>query len=400
MNDRSVRDIHELNAVVVGTGFIGPVHVEALRRLGVNVVGLIGSTPEKSVAAAKSLGIPEHHQTLDQAMADSSVDCVHLTTPNHLHYPQVKQVLSAGKHVMCEKPLAMNTDQSSKLVDLARESGLVAGVAYNIRFYPICHEAAAKVRSGEVGGIHHITGSYVQDWLLHRGDFNWRVTSDQGGELRAVADIGTHWLDLVQFVSKQKVIEVMADLQTVHLTRDRPLGSVQTFTSDASQGDSASGDSSPCTESVDIDTEDAGSILLRFDGGARGVLHVSQTTAGRKNLLRFEIAGSHQTLAFRSEQPNLLWAGYRDRPNETLIRDPSLMSESAAGISNYPGGHAEGFPDTFKQLFKSFYQAIAKKDDLGEPSFPTFEDGHREIKICEAILKSHRQRTWVAIENE
>ncbi|MEM6691211.1 MAG: Gfo/Idh/MocA family oxidoreductase [Planctomycetota bacterium] len=394
MSDKQARSIHDLRTVVVGTGFIGPVHVEALRRIGVNVVGLIGSTPQKSKVAARRLGVAGDLTTLDEALADPDVDCIHLATPNHLHYPQVKQVLAAGKHVMCEKPLAMNTVQSSELVRLADASDLKAGVAYNIRFYPLCHEAAARIAAGDAGPIHHITGSYVQDWLLHRSDFNWRVTSEQGGELRAVADIGTHWLDMVQFITKQKVIEVMADLQTVHSTRDRPLGSVQTFTNETSR------DFDSSFESVNIDTEDAGSVLLRFDGGARGVVHVSQTTAGRKNSISFEIAGSRQTLAFHSEQPNTLWAGFRDQPNQMLIRDPSLMSGDASAIANYPGGHAEGFPDTFKQLFKCFYQHIASGSQKPERSYPTFEDGHREIMICEAILKSHRQQTWVSIDHE
>ncbi|TWU48694.1 1,5-anhydro-D-fructose reductase [Rubripirellula tenax] len=383
-NDLSTK--RKPTAVVVGTGFIGPVHVEALGRTGVDVIGILGSTPQKSIAAAKSLGLARGYASLDEVLADDSVDSVHLTTPNRFHFEQATAVIKAGKHVMCEKPLAMNSEQSQQLVELAERSGVVAGVAYNIRFYPLCHEAAARVSAPDFGDVLHITGSYVQDWLLKETDFNWRVMADVGGALRAVADIGTHWLDLVQFISGNKIVAVCADLQTVHATRQRQVGGSLTFSDDAS-GE---------TEPVSIDTEDAGSILLRFADGSRGCLHVSQVTAGRKNCLRYEIAGSKQALSWNSEQPNSLWIGHRDRPGEQLVRDPAMMHPSAGGIANYPGGHCEGFPDTFKQLFKSFYGYIDAGDLSAPRPFPTFADGHREVLLCEAILDSHRQQTWVS----
>ncbi len=380
-----------LTAVVVGTGFIGPVHVEGLRRASVHVVGIVGSTPEKSTRAAESLALARGYASLEEVLEDDSVDAVHLATPNQFHFAQASAVLRAGKHVMCEKPLAMNSNASAELVRLAAESGLAAGVAYNIRFYPLCHEAAARVAGKAVGDVLHVNGSYVQDWLLRDIDFNWRVLAADGGELRAIADIGTHWLDLVQFITGQHVTSVCADLQIVHSKRRRPVGGVETF----------SGKSTPSTvtESVTIETEDAGNVLLKFSGGARGSLQVSQTTAGRKNCLRFEIAGSQQAIAWNSEQPNALWIGHRDRPNESLIRDPSLMGSLASAIANYPGGHNEGFPDTFKQLFRAFYGYIAKGDFTAVCPFPTFDDGHREILLCEAILKSHREQRWIDVQS-
>lgn len=381
--------MNEFKAVVVGTGFIGPVHVEGLRRAGINVTGIVGSSPEKSRRAAESLNLPVCYETFEDVLNDSSVDAVHLATPNRLHFEQAAAVLNAGKHVLCEKPLAMNSEQSAELVRLAEFSGLAAGVAYNIRFYPLCHEAAARRRDGDLGEFLHVQGSYVQDWLLYDTDFNWRVVAEDGGELRAVADIGTHWLDLVQFISGQKVMAVCAGLRTVHPQRQRPTGSVETF----SGKDSAQLE----TEAIDVTTEDCGSVLLTFENGANGCLWVSQTTAGRKNCLRFEIAGSKQTLAWNSESPNTLWIGHRERANETLIRDPSLMDESASAISNYPGGHNEGFPDTFKQLFRSFYGYIAAGDFSAPAPFPTFADGHREILLCEAVLQSHREQRWVNV---
>lgn len=378
-------------AVVVGTGFIGPVHVEGLRRAGVQVAGILGSSVEKSRDAALRLGLSRGYASFAEVLADSSVDAVHLTTPNRFHFEQASAALRAGKHVLCEKPLAMNSVESAELVRIAAGSGLAAGVAYNIRFYPLCHEAAARVSSGTVGEVLHVMGSYVQDWLLLDTDFNWRVLAEDGGELRAVADIGTHWLDLVQFISGRKVVSVCSDLRTVHATRQRPRGGVETF--------SGKGKEPTNTEPVAITTDDCGCVMLRFDNGANGCLWVSQTTAGRKNCLRFELAGAKQSMAWNSESPNELWVGHRDRANESFIRDPALLCESARAIANYPGGHNEGFPDSFKQLFRCFYGDIAagRVSAAGPLSYPTFEDGHREILLCEAVLRSHRERRWIDV---
>lgn len=378
-----------LTAAVVGTGFIGPVHVEGLRRAGVHVAGIVGSTPDKSQAAAEQLGLPCGYATLDEVLADPQVDSVHLATPNRLHFAQAAAVLRSGKHVLCEKPLAMTSAETAELVRIATESGRAAGVAYNIRFYPLCHEAAARVADGSLGDVLHVTGSYVQDWLLYDTDFNWRVSAEDGGELRAVADIGTHWLDLLQFITGRKVTAVCADLRTVHPTRRRPRGGVETF----------SGKDSPPreTEPISVTTDDCGTVMLRFDNGANGCLWVSQTTAGRKNCLRFEIAGSQCSFAWNSETPNELWIGRRDSANETLLRDPALMSASARAVANYPGGHNEGFPDTFKQLFRRFYGYIAAGDFRAPPPFPTFADGHREVLLCEAVLRSAREGRWVEV---
>ena len=381
----------QFTAAVVGTGFIGPVHVEALRRAGVNVAGIVGSSAAKSDAAARSLNLPRTYHSLEEVLSDETIDVVHLATPNRYHFEQASAVLKAGKHVMCEKPLAMNSTESSELVDLAASSGLAAGVAYNIRFYPLCHESSSRVNNGTLGSILHVTGSYVQDWLLHDTDFNWRVVAEDGGELRAVADIGTHWLDLAQFITGEHVTSVYADLQTVHSKRMRPIGGAETFSGKATQQEH--------TEAVEVTTEDAGNILLKFSSGGRGCLHVSQMTAGRKNCLRLEIAGSKQSIAWSSEHPNELWIGNRDRANESLIRDPALLREEASALANYPGGHNEGFPDTFKQLFSAFYGYIEAGDFKNPKPFPTFEDGHREILLCEAILESHHKQRWVEVEN-
>ncbi len=262
---------------------------------------------------------------------------------------------------------------------------------FRVAVGPLCREAREQITAGKIGDLWHVTGAYVQDWLLNDTDFNWRVLAAEGGELRAVADIGTHWLDLAQHLVDQPVVAVCADLQTVHAVRQRPVGSVETFSGKLG--------TSMNTEPVHIDTEDAGFVLLRFANGAKGTLSVSQVTAGRKNCLRFEIAGSRQSLAWGSERPNEMWIGHREVANETLPRDPALLSAAARNITSYPGGHNEGFADTFKQLFRDFYGYITAGDMRAPPPFPTFADGHREIVLCEAILRSHREQRWVEIKH-
>ncbi|MEZ6063163.1 MAG: Gfo/Idh/MocA family oxidoreductase [Planctomycetaceae bacterium] len=371
---------------IIGTGFMGWVHLEALRRIGVPVVGVLGSGQQKSEDFAACLGVPRAYASFDEVLADDNVTTVHINTPNRTHFEMAKAALEAGRHVLCEKPLAMTSAESAALVQIAdRHPRQAAAVNYNIRFYPMCMEARERIRRGDSGRLFNVTGSYVQDWLLHDTDYNWRVLAEAGGELRAVADIGTHWLDLVQFITGLKIESVCADLQTVHPVRRRPKGEVQTFSS-GSAGE---------TEPVGISTDDYGCVMLRFAGGAHGVLHVSQVTAGRKNCLRFEISAQQQALAWNSEQLNELWIGHRDRANEVLPRDPSLLTDAAKACASYPGGHNEGYDDSFKQCFRSFYNYIEAADFSADPPFATFRDGHREIVLCEAILQSHRERKWV-----
>ncbi|MCA9126016.1 MAG: Gfo/Idh/MocA family oxidoreductase [Planctomycetales bacterium] len=379
-------------AAVIGTGFIGPVHVEGLRRAGVEVVGILGSSPEKSRAAAESLGLATAYSTIEQLLAHSAIDCVHIASPNRLHFEQAKLCLAAGKHVLCEKPLAMNATESRQLVALAAKSGVATGVNYNIRYYPLCIEAAERRKAGELGDIRHVTGSYAQDWLFHPTDFNWRVLASEGGPLRAVADIGTHWLDLIHAITGLEVQSLCADLKTVFEQRSRPLGPTETFSGKLNSDADAA-----VTQPVAIDTEDFGAIMLRFQGGARGVFWVSQVAAGRKNCLRWELSGSKQSLSWDSESPNQLWVGHRDSANQILTRDPAMMHRRAAALSSYPAGHNEGFSDSFKQLFCDFYRSIQDGSFRQSPSYPTFHDGHREIMLCEAILESAEKRAWIDV---
>jgi predicted dehydrogenase len=381
--------LHEIRTAVVGAGFIGPVHVEALRRLGVTITGILGVDEKESAAAKQKLGLPKAYKSIDEVLSDPTVHAVHLAVPNVMHFPLAKKALQAGKHVLVEKPLAMTSKESGELVELAKGKKLAAAVCYNVRFYPLNLQARDLVRKDDVGTVFAVNGSYAQDWLYYDTDYNWRVLADQGGELRAISDIGTHWMDLVTSITGLEVESVFADLRTVHPVRNRPKGEVQTFTGKAA--------APAATEPVDITTEDYGCVLFRFKGGARGSLWVSQITAGRKNCLRYEISGSKCALEWCSESPNEMWIGRREKASEKLVRDPSLLGDLARRFTTYPGGHNEGFPDAFKGCFRSFYEYIDAGDFSAAPLYPTFTDGHHEILLCEAILRSHREQKWVNV---
>jgi predicted dehydrogenase len=373
-----VRDIREIKAAVVGTGFIGVVHVEALRRLGVEVTGIVGSSPERAAEKARTAGLPAPYPSFDAMLADPAVEVVHLTTPNHLHFEQVRAVLAAGKHVVCEKPLAMNSEETAELLRLAEDSGLVHAVNFNIRFYAQNQDARARVERGEVGEVRLVSGGYLQDWLLLDTDWNWRLDPAAGGSLRAVGDIGSHWIDLVTFITGRHVEAVMADLTTFIGVRKQPTGPVETF-SGASAGD---------TVDTVMETEDAAGILLRLSGGARAVVTISQVSAGRKNRLSWEIDGSEAAMAWHSEAPEELWLGHRERPSELLLRE----------AGDYPPGHAEGFPDTFKHLYRAVYAAVADGGPPDQPDYPTFADGHEEALIADAVARSHAEQRWVVVD--
>ncbi|SDD21113.1 Gfo/Idh/MocA family protein [Kordiimonas lacus] len=367
--------MYRFSAAIVGSGFMGTTHLEALRRLGVRVAGIACSSAQKAEAEAQALGLPKAYQDYDELIADKSVDVVHICVPNNLHFDMVKKALEAGKHVMCEKPLALNSDETAALVTAARTSGVAAAVCYNLRYYALNFEARELVASGKIGRLFHINGCYIQDWLQFETDFNWRVDSAKGGALRVVADIGTHWMDMVQMISGRKIQKVFADLATVHPTRQNPKDQ----------------------STVTVDTEDCANILFRMDDGLMGSFTVSQVASGRKNTIRYEISGDQGAVAWNSEAPDELWVGHRDRPNQTIVKDPGGLSPSAARHASYPGGHAEGYPDTFKHCFRDFYDYLEAGDMAALPPFPTFSDGHRELQLCEAILKSHQQSSWVDV---
>ena len=385
--DPSMRRIADVGAAVIGTGFIGTVHVEALRRIGVHVRGVLGSTPERGQARADALGVPRAYPSIDAMLADPDVEVVHVTSPNDLHLPHARAILAAGRHVVCEKPLAMDAAESLELVELAADIGLVNATNFNIRYYPLNQHAHEVVTSGEIGDVRLVTGRYFQDWLLLESDWNWRLQPERGGALRAVGDIGSHWLDLMTFVTGQRVVAVMAELATFIEARREPTGPVETFSTDVAAE----------TVTRRIGTEDTACILLRFENSARGSVNVSQISAGRKNSLQYEIDGSSSSIAWDSEQPDQIWFGHRERPNEILLKNPALMGSAGRAAAALPGGHVEGFGDTFGAHFRAIYADIVAGRPSAHPSYPTFADGHDEMLVNDAIAESARTRRWVDV---
>ncbi len=373
-----------IGAAIIGTGFIGTVHLDALRRLGVEVRGVLGSDAARGETRAAALRVPRAYASLDELLADPGVAVVHVTSPNQLHFPQVMRLLDAGRHVICEKPLAMTSTQSAEMVERAQASGLVAAVCYNTRFYPLSQHAHRMVADGALGDVRLVTGHYLQDWLSRETDWNWRLEPEAGGALRAVGDIGTHWADLTSFITGLLPSAVLAELAIFLPERQRPTGLTETFSRAAG-----------ATERRRVETEDAGLILLRYPNGARGSLTVSQVSPGRKNAMSWDIAGSEVSASWHSETPDHLWIGHRDAPNQVLQRDPGLMNEAGAAAANLPGGHVEGFADTFRALFRQVYADVAAGGRSLASTYAGFEDGHHEMLFCDAVLESAREGRWI-----
>ena len=377
---------------VIGTGFIGPAHIEALRRVGgIEINAIASNEKEKADKIAEDFNIAKSYSSWEELINDKEIEVVHNCTPNNLHFEINKAAILAGKHIVSEKPLTISSSESEELLKLVKEKKVVNAINFNYRFYPLIQHAKRLFEKNEMGNVYLVHGNYLQDWLFYQTDYNWRLESNISGKSRAMADIGSHWCDLIQFITGLKIKKVFANLSTIHQKRKRPKGSVETFKSKEESFNE--------TEEIVIDTEDAGSVLLQFDNGAQGVFMVSQVSAGRKNHLWFEIDASKKSVAWNQEEPNKMWIGYREKSNEILIKDPSLLDDEAKRYAHYPGGHPEGYPDGPKNLFINVYDFIRSgKDPINdEKDFPTFEDGHWENKIVEAVLKSNKKQKWVDV---
>ncbi|MBD2844205.1 Gfo/Idh/MocA family oxidoreductase [Paenibacillus sp. IB182496] len=369
---------------VVGTGFSASSHVEALRRLpGVVVAGVAGSSKEKSEAFAKELGIPSAYPDYRALVTDPKIQAVHNCTPNALHFEINKLALEQGKHLLSEKPLAMDPEQSGELVRLAERAQVQSAVCFNYRHYPMVAQAKELLRKGQGGKPIHVHGGYLQDWLLLDSDYSWRLDPEVNGVSRAIADIGSHWCDTVQYVLDKKIVAVCADLKTAHPVRRKPLVSAATF--NPLQGGK--------TEKVDIESEDYGSVLVHFEDDVQGVFTVSQVSAGRKNRLFFEVAARQSAIAWDQELPNRLWVGKRGEASEIWVKDPEILAPRPAALAHYPGGHEEGWPDGLKNLCADFYGYMT--DRRRRTTHATFADGHRIVELVDAILRSHRERRWI-----
>lgn len=381
----------KIKAAVIGTGFIGPAHIEAIRRLGyADVIALADINIEEAKSKAKELSINKAYGDYKDLLKDKTVDVVHICTPNFLHFPMVKETLLAGKHVVCEKPLAMTFAEGEELLKLANEKKLVTAIHFNMRFYPLIQQARAMVQSGELGEILAVNGSYQQDWLLYDTDYNWRIEPKYSGQSRAVADIGSHWLDCIEFITRLKVQRVCADFYTFHPIRKKPLIPLETYVGRTHQISDY--------KEIQVNTEDYANVMLKFDKGVPGSMIVNQA-AGRKNRMSFEINGTKKSIVWNCENPNEMWIGRRDSNNEILMKDPNLLHKAARQYANYPGGHIEGYPDTSKQLFNNVYKFILDKRANIKADFPTFDDGCRELLLCESIINSAKLEKWVNVEH-
>jgi predicted dehydrogenase len=377
-----------LNTALIGTGFMGKVHAENLRRLGnVEITAVAGSSAERAREFGNSIGVSRTTGNYQELLEDSSINAVHVLTPNALHYPICRAALKAGKHVLCEKPFTVSLEQARQLVGLAAETGLANCIQHNLRYYPLVQQIRRMIEAGDLGDILIVQGTYSQDWLLFDTDWNWRVDAKENGALRAMGDIGSHWMDMIQHVTGLRISELCADLATFHRTRRKPKGSVETFAGKKLQpGD---------YETVPIDTDDFGSVLLRLGDRARGAFTVSQMSAGRKNMFTIDIYGTKSGVSWNQERPDELWIGQRNTPNQIIVKDPALLYPKAAAYADLPGGHSEGYDDTHKQVFKRFYARAA--DPSAPADYPTFEDGLIGMQLLETVAESSTKRAWVNV---
>jgi predicted dehydrogenase len=378
--------MRRVKTAVIGSGFMGKVHAEAIRRLGfVDIAAVVASNETKAREFGESICVDKTTANYETVLNDSSIEAVHICTPNALHHPESKAALNAGKAVLCEKPLAMSAAEAEDLVKVAESKSIANCVNHNLRFYPVVQHIRRMIESGELGEVLVVQGTYSQDWLLYDTDWNWRIQSNVNGPLRVMGDIGSHWMDLVQHLTGLKITALCADMQIVHKTRKAPKGSVETFTGKMLKPEDYN--------EVPIDTEDFGAVLLHLGDRARGAFTVSQVNAGCKNRFQIEIFGTKCGVMWNQERPDELWIGHRNSPNQIIVKDPSLLHKEAAAYADLPGGHSEGYDDTHKQIFKRFYRKVV--DSSAPVEYPTFADGLHGMRLLEKALESSKKRVWV-----
>jgi predicted dehydrogenase len=380
----------KLRTAVIGTGFMGRVHLEALRRTeGVEVAAVVGRESGSAEKLARGFDIPATAD-LAKVLEDSSIDAVHVCTPNASHYALSLAALRQGKHVLCEKPLSVSVAEAEELVSVARDRRLRNCVCHNLRYYPMVQQMREMRERGELGEILVAQGTYSQDWLLYETDWNWRIDPTAGGPLRAMADIGTHWFDMAGHITGLNITSLSADLQTFHKQRRRPRQQNETFGGKLLKDQDA--------ELIHVESDDFASVSFHLGERARGTMTASQISAGCKNRLSIEIYGTESSVAWNQERPDELWIGHRNAPNQTIIKDPSLLLAGAQRFADLPGGHSEGYDDTFKQVFRRFYASIL--DPNSTPEYPQMKDGLRQMKLLDAVLTSSKSRSWIDLPKD
>jgi len=380
--------MRHIKTAVIGTGFMGKVHTEAIRRLGnVEVAMVAAENDELAASFASQNSIPKVVTDYRQVLAVPEIEAVHICTPNALHYPIAKAAIEAGKNVLCEKPLAMSSAEAKELVDLATKKKVVHCLNHNLRFYPVVQQMREMIAAGELGDVRVVQGTYSQDWLVYDTDWNWRIVAKENGPLRVMGDIGSHWMDMIMHLTGLPITALCADMETFLKTRKKPKKAVETF---------AGKTLTPSDyEDVPIDTEDYGAVLLKLGDKARGAFTVSQINVGCKNRFQVEVYGSKASVIWNQERPDELWIGHRNEPNQIIIKDPSLLGPKSRAYADLPGGHSEGYDDAHKQCFRRFYARVA--DPSAPVEHPTFEDGYRMMQILEKSIESSKKRAWVDV---
>ena len=373
---------------LIGAGYIGPIHLGALARLGgVRVKTVIDVNGELAQKAAAAYNVPNSGMDHREVINDPEIDVIHNCTPNKYHYQITKEALEGGKQVLSEKPLAMDLKEAEGLVELAEKKRAITGIDFCYRYYPVVQEMAVRVRRGDAGAVRMVSGSYFQDWLSRETDWTWRLLRSESGESNITADLGSHWFDLIQFVTGLRVEEVIGDLATLIPVRRRPTRQVLAFEK-VEEVES---------EEVKVELEDYSSVLFRLSNGAPGSFTTSQVCAGRKSDTEFQIYGSDCSYAWNHKEATVLWIGHREKANEILIENPTLQDPSTAAYASLPAGHPLGYHDAVMNLFKDYYEAV-DRGGKGRELRPTFQTGFEEMKILEAILTSHKKRSWVEVK--
>lgn len=372
---------------IVGIGFIGAVHIEQLRRLGnVDVVAITDSINAQQ--KAEQYFVPKGYNNFKDMINNENLDCIHICTPNNTHYEIAMYAMKNDVNVVCEKPMTCTVEEAQEMSDYAKEHGLVNAMNFNCRFYPLVYQMHSMVKKGDLGDVYTIHGGYLQDWLFFDTDYSWRLDPKASGKSRAFADIGSHWIDMVEFITGLKAVEVLADFEIFHKTRKKPLKAIDTYSGMTLKPEDY--------EEVEIETEDYATVLFHMNNGAHACCNISQVFAGRKNSMTVSVSGSKCSLSWDSEKSNSLWIGRRDDFNGEVAKDPSLLNEDTSKVISYPGGHVEGFPDTFKQNFKKIYAAIAGSKD--DKVYATFNDGLREMQLCDKVIESAQKRCWISLD--
>src|SRR3954452_14342969 len=374
-----------VRVAIAGTGFIGAVHARSARLAGASLVGVAASSPESARRAAAALGAERAFDSAEALVSADDVDVVHICTPNNLHVPLAEAALAGGKHVILQKPIALDALSAQSVTDAAAEAGRIAAVPFVYRYYPTVREARERVRTGQTGPVHLIHGTYLQDWLLRPTDDNWRVESDLGGASRAFADIGSHWCDLAEFVTGHRITRLCARTKTAVAERVKSEAHAAFST--------VNGDGSSRT----VGTEDAAIVQFETDGGAVGSTVISQISAGRKNRLWLEVDGAEEAVQFCQEEPEALWVGRREQV--TIVkRDPEHLSAAAQRYAVLPAGHPQGYADCFDAFVAEVYEAV----ETGTPAdgLPQFADGLRAARLTDAVLRSAREDRWVDVSIE